>query len=151
MGLTVRLEGLDNVMQNLSKEIKAIEGRTIQGLIDACIIVWRDMEGDVPFDLGNLRASFFIVTSLGEHAGMEPKDAKMSTEHMVVVSGAKALTKGGSTPVAVMGFSANYAVFVHENMEAKFRSGKKPKFFENALKRNSQKILKTIAENAEIK
>jgi hypothetical protein len=46
-----------------------------------------------------------------------------------------------------IGFTANYAAYVHENIEADFkRKGSGAKFLEQALERNGKEILKTIAE-----
>jgi hypothetical protein len=50
-----------------------------------------------------------------------------------------------------MGFTANYAIFVHENMDAVFkRPGSGPKFLEKALERNQIKILKTIQTSTKL-
>ena len=51
-----------------------------------------------------------------------------------------------------MGFGANYAVFVHEAVDYNFKkAGSGAKFFEAALKRNKEAILKIIQENTLIK
>jgi hypothetical protein len=120
------LKGLEEVVRNLNREIKAIEGRSLKGLIRAAIIVRRDMDATpplVPIDTGNLRASWFV-----------------NPGHK------------GNNPFVTLGFSANYAVWVHELIGAKFqRPGAGAKFFQAALRRNKDKIIGVIAEEAKIK
>ena len=137
------IKGLDNVMKNLNAEIRAIEGRTGQGLIEAGILIRRDMDMTpplIPIDTGNLRQSWFST-----------------------------LFKKMSQIGIIIGFSSNYAVFVHENVDADFtsprwrqkkgkkkywytpRAGAGAKFFESSIKRNEKRILATIAKHAKIK
>lgn len=120
------VKGLNTVMNNLNKEITAIKGRTAEGLIESAVLVRRSMEETpplVPVDTGNLRQSWFTT-----------------------------LIKKAHKIGLIMGFSANYAVFVHENVDAKFsRPNAGAKFFESSIKRNEKNILRIIAERARIK
>ena len=130
----VYLKGVDQFMRNLNKEIKAIEGRTMKGLIKAAIIIRYDMDKTspmIPVYTNNLRGSWF--------ANPVPR----------WISGLAAI---------MMGFTANYAAYVHE-MIGPTTTGKKinwnrpgsgPKFFEASLKRNRHKILETIRVEAKI-
>jgi len=125
------LKGMDIVLSNLNKEIKAIEGRTMKGLIQGAIIIHTDMEKTpplIPIDTGNLRASWFTSTFReGRKFGL------------------------------TIGFGANYALFVHEMVDKGSkkinwsRPNSGPKFFEASLKRNKDLVLKEIADNAAIK
>ena len=168
MKKTVKLLGVDKMVKNLNKEVAAIEGRTLKGMILAAIIIRRSMETTspkIPIDLGNLRASFFIMTTEGELKDVEfkgPESSKLAADHSSLVSSVKAVIAGTGYPVLIMGFSANYAVFVHENMEARFyrpdapkgkkgRPGSGPKFFEAAIQRNKKGTLEIIAKHAKIK
>ena len=125
------IKGLDIVLSNLNKEIKAIEGRSMQGLIRAAIILRADMDTTpplIPIDTGNLRSSWFTTNF-----------------------------RQGTMFGLTMGFSANYAVFVHEMVDKGSkvinwsRPDSGPKFFEASLKRNKERILQEIADNATIK
>jgi len=125
------IKGMDIVLSNLNKEIKAIEGRSMQGLIRAAIILRADMDTTpplIPIDTGNLRSSWFTTNF-----------------------------RQGTMFGLTMGFSANYAVFVHEMVDKGSkvinwsRPDSGPKFFEAALKRNKERILQEIADNATIK
>lgn len=121
-----RVRGVDKVLRNLNREIKQIEGRTMKGLLRAAILVRRDMDRTeplIPIDTGNLRASWFT----------DPQYMK-------------------GRPVVRLGFSANYAWYVHEMVGANFqRPGAGAKFFEAALKRNQGKMLDVIRQEASIK
>ena len=81
----------------------------------------------IPLDTGNLRASWFTTTFRKfKNLGL------------------------------ILGFNANYAVFVHEMVDKGKginwkRPGSGPKFFEAALNRNHKQILQIIAKNASIK
>jgi hypothetical protein len=126
------IKGMDIMLSNLNKEIKNIEGRIMKGLIESAIIIRRSMDEVpplIPVDTDNLRGFWFTETI---------KDEKLIG--------------------LVMGFSANYAIFVHEMLDSV--NGKKinwgrpnsgAKFLEASLKRNTELILKTIRDNVEIK
>jgi len=79
----------------------------------------------IPVDTGNLRQSFFI------HSEFSP------------ISG----------PFVQLGFSANYAIIVHEMINAKnwSRQGSGAKFLENALDRNILEILYAIGKEVQIR
>lgn len=121
--------GIDKVMSNLRHELKQIEGRSLPGMIEAAGFIRRDMEDNdpkIPVDTGNLRASWFVTTIKGLQKGV------------------------------VMGFNANYAIFVHENVDDSGkrinwkRPGSGAKFFEKALYRNRERILEIIRKHAKI-
>ena len=117
------ITGFSKVMANLNAEIAAMEAASMKGLIRGTIIVQRSMETTpplIPLDLGNLRSSWF---NYGFRTGLGP--------------------------TRVIGFSANYAVFIHEDMKPKNfkRPGSGPKFLEYAIKRNQPEILAAIAGN----
>ena len=120
--------GLSAVLNNLNREIKALDGRIMKGLIRSAILVRRSTEETpplTPVDTGNLRASWF-TNPLG------PKTLQI-------------------------GYTASYAVFVHEMLDVGgrkinwSRSQSGPKWFEAALKRNRDEILKIIREETRFK
>ncbi len=128
-----RIKGFNEVMRNLNTEIRKIEGRTMQGLIGSAAYIRADMDHmipKIPVKTGNLRSSWFVTP----------------------YKGAK------KTIGLIMGFSANYAVYVHEMLESSLgnpinwsRPGSGPKFFEAAIKRNVNVILGIIKATAQIK
>lgn len=167
--MAVYLEGLEGVMKNLNKAVKHIEGKTLSGLIRGAIIIRRSMEDatpKVPVDTGNLRASFFVVTSKGGlntkgliqttnpewKTGKNVDVSKLGANHSSVVSSSLSEAKSAKYPVVILGFTANYAVFVHENYNAKNwnRTGSGPGFLQAAVKRSQGKIVAVIAEEAKV-
>lgn len=137
----VLLKGINKLMRDANAKIKLMGEATTKGLIESAILVRRDMDKTspkVPVDTRNLDASFFIVSSAGNVVGKSDE--------------AKSLISGGKAKVA-LGFSANYAVVVHEDTETKKnwnRPGSGPKFLEAALFRNKEEILKTIAKSIKV-
>jgi len=184
------IKGMDIVMSNLNREIKKLEVNSLQGTLEAAVIVRRDMDNTpplIPIDTGNLRASWFTVAGLrigkesagGHKLNFKGKDAgTMEAERALAITEYKAQATALLSQkklVVFLGFSANYAVFVHEMVDANFagdeskikrtkkgkvtqetkkytrRAGAGAKFFEAALKRNAPIILQTIGKKARIK
>lgn len=172
------IKGLNEVVRNLNKELKKIEGKTLKGLIRGGIIVLRDVELTsplTPVDLGNLRASRFLVTSksgisYGSNPTFYSKRSKkgrmmkrrnalsLSSNHQSVLSEATGMAQSKGRPTVYLGFSANYAAPVHE-MPTKRQSGNinwtRPgsggKFFEKAIDRNINKIIKVVQKEVKVK
>jgi hypothetical protein len=117
------IKGTDIVLRNLQREIQNIENRSLDGLIEAANMIRRDMDKTPPL----------IPVDLGN------------------LRASWSVTPLGKLAI-IVGFSANYAVFVHENVGAHFnRPGSGAKFFEASLKRNKNNILKIIQRKARIK
>lgn len=130
----MRIEGTEQVLQNMNAKINEIRGVTIGGLLAGGLVVQREAQKRVPVDTGNLRASAYT------RRAMEP--------------GEKAVE---------VGFEAAYAVFVHENMEQKLKgerrpSGRgvfwgprgRPKFLESALYDKMDEVLAAIRRRIEL-
>ena len=156
------IKGMDVVLANLNREILLMEERSNTGLIEAAILIRRDMDMTpplIPIDLGNLRASWFTVTGKGKGGEVEegagfsgPKAGDLQTDRQAAIAEGQAVASAYTGPMVMLGFSANYAMFVHENIGASFkRPGAGAKFFESALKRNKDAILQLIGTNASIK
>jgi hypothetical protein len=81
----------------------------------------------------------------------------MKKEHKMVKTLAESeISAQDDLHIVMMGYSANYAVHVHEgprgNLGANFkRPGAGVKWFEAAFNRNAKKILRVIAANARVK
>ena len=157
------VKGMDIVLANLNKEIAKIKGKSMAGMIESAILIRRDMEKTppkIPLRTGNLRASWFTVTSKSRPEGRALAGFKgegrgeMEKEHMAAAASGKQSL--GRQFGVIMGFSANYAVFVHEMVDRGGginwkRAGSGPKFLEAAMRRNAKKILGIIRRNATIK
>ena len=127
------IKGLNKVTKNLNRQISKIKNLSFEGLIDSAILIRRSMEETpplIPLDLGNLRASWFTSP--------------------IMIGMIKAL---------LIGFTAAYAPYVHEMLPSEkagriinwSRPGSGPKFFQSALNRNRNMILKILAKKAKIK
>lgn len=118
---------MNTVLSNLNRQIQRVEGRTVAGMLEGAAIIRRDMDKTeplIPVDRGYLRASWFATP----------------------------IRQGIMRRGVLMGFTANYSVFVHEEMEPENRNWKRPgsgpKFFEASIKRNGKKVLLAIQRNA---
>ena len=120
------LKGLDTVLKNLNREIKAIEGRSLKGMLLAVAEIRNDIDSIPPLvpvgETGNLRASWF-------------------SEPLMLPIGS----------AVIFGHSANYAAYVHELLGAHFqRPGAGPKWLQSHIRRTKERTLRIIAENARI-
>ena len=155
--MSTYVKGLDTVISNLNKELKNIEGKTLKGLIRGAIIIRRKMEfvpPVIPVDTGNLRASWFIVTTRSIQDGENPefkgeKAGELAANHTAVVKDVQRMVSG---KIAIgMGFTANYAAAVHEKIETKFRRpGSGAKFFQAAINNSMAEVINIVKEEAEI-
>jgi hypothetical protein len=163
MAAIPRLSGINEVMRNLNAEIQRIENRTMKGLILSAEQIRRRMESKtpyIPFDYGNLQSSWFIVTSKS-HIGARvapafkgPDAGVLMSFHSETLAEAKGMLSGVSQPVLIMGFTANYAAWVHEMIGKNInwsKEGSGPKFFQRAIEDKRDSILATIKREAQIK
>lgn len=136
------LKGIDKVARNLNKEIAKIENRSAKGLTVAALRIRRDSQKKTPVDEGNLRASAFTETF-----------------------------KTTTGPAVVVGYTAEYAPWVHEapgTLKGQPRPRKKgssadrgkfwdpqgkaePKFLEKSAKENEKNILEDIRKHVFVK
>ena len=161
-----KILGMERVIQRLHAEVVKIEGRTLAGLIEFAILIRRDMDYTPPLipvgDTGNLRHSWFVVTARkNEHRGQGSFTGKnasqLAADHGSVQEEAKGIARSFKYPVLIMGFSANYATFVHEMVgggEKRIswnRPGSGSKFLQASIRRNMKEGLGLIAKNARIR
>ena len=99
---TRKLTGVDQVIKNLNKEIVKIKGLSMKGLIQSAVLIRRDMDKTpplIPIDLGNLRASWYVVTGTGKgptkaSVFIGPDSSKMSAQHSSIVTQNKSKAMG---------------------------------------------------------
>ena len=158
------LKGLEEVNRNLNKELEAITARSMKGLIMAAAFIRNETEKTpplTPVDLGNLRASWFVVTASqvaagsGSHQFKGPKAGELSSSHASTVTESQGIVVSQSTAskkFLMMGYGVNYSGYVHEMIGANFkRPNAGPKWLESAIKRNTGKIVQIVKDNAQIK
>jgi len=160
------LKGKEQVEANLNKEIEGIRIRSLKGLINAAAHIRNKTENApplTPVDLGNLRASWFVATSTstprteGPHAFKGPHKAKFESQHAAMISegrGQMAAMTTKEKKFLMMGYSVNYAGFVHEFISEMTINWKRPgsgaKWLETHLKAESGKIVEIISEQANV-
>jgi hypothetical protein len=169
--------GFETVMNNLNIELERIGNASMRGLIECAIEIRRDTEKSspkTPVDLGNLRASWFVVTAGGKQpddrwntgfrndtstkrrkTNLEGSAAKFMSDRTSAISEmtmkAKSFLPAGKQAL-IMGYSANYALYVHENMAANFkRQGAGAKWFQESVYRNTGRMLGIIKKNIQVR
>jgi hypothetical protein len=170
-----KVRGFEDIMNNLNAQIALIENATTQGFFKAAAEIRRDTEKTspiTPLDLGNLRASWFVTSARStqgdkwsgkfvnssKNSTHKADASQMSADHANAIAESQAKWKASAKTRlkgVTMGYSANYAVYVHENLNANFRR-KQPamsgaKWFQSAVNRNSGKVLGIIAANVKLK
>lgn len=121
MASRVYFTGLKRVMSNLNKEINGIKGRTKAGLMYAALVIRRRSQQLTPVDTGNLKGSAYT----------------------------QAWQAPGGNPGAEIGFTASYAVFVHE-VQASHKGKGQWKFLETAVKEKAAEVVKIIQRYARV-
>jgi hypothetical protein len=181
-----RIDGLKELQTELRKQGLLIHKRAEVGLVQGGLKVRRDAVKNTPRRTGNLRNSAHIttrdneVTVPGEFKGSN--SAELSSQHnseiTEVKSAVKKRVRRGRVQAIAVGFSAVYALVVHENPNAGAagfdpdassvylageRKGRKKraddvhsakggwKFLENAIKENTKFILQQVAKAVRIK
>jgi hypothetical protein len=165
------VKGFDEVIKNLNIEILAIRNRTSGGLVKAAALVRNETEtgeARTPVDLGNLRASWFVVTAKSVPVGRGvarfngPKLGRLLNDHVSTIQEAQATVRAaGKENIFIMaGYSAHYAVYVHEMVGANFKrkgrgksKGKNAtfKWLQRAFVKHKDNMLRIIRDNAKIK
>lgn len=116
----VTLIGKDEVLANLNKAIKEIKGRNLHGMTVAANLIKTESEKLTPVATGNLKGSHYLEDNAN------PDD-----------------------PIVEVGVTAEYGVYVHENLEAQHTNGQ-AKFLETAIKENVDMVLKVIQNRVEV-
>lgn len=125
--------GLQEILANLNQQIAGIEGRSMAGLMEAGLKIEAASNNRAPSEYGNLRGSSYVRRDLGGALSVE------------------------------IGYTAEYAVFVHENLEMKLRGEERQsglgvywgpqgenKFLEKTLRNNESAILNIIRHHASV-
>jgi len=151
---------VENLIRNLNKQVTKMEDRSLQSLISAAALIRRSADSQspkIPVDLGNLRKSWFTVTSNQKViAGKSPnftgkQTAKLSASHAAAIRHNMGVLKRTKGPAVRFGFSAFYSTIVHEMQGVTWsRKGSGPKYLEASLKRNKDEIMKIIQKGVKI-
>lgn len=155
------LKGIEKAVKAIQKDLnKRVDEVSEAGLIKASILIRNSMAKQspiIPVDLGNLNASWYVITKGRKDVAtrfVENKRSRINfaSDHSAVTSKASSKVETSPTPLLIMGFSARYAMAVHEGVSSKGNAFKYnlpqsgAKFFESALWRNKEKIVEIIAK-----
>lgn len=174
----IRWQGLDTVLRNLNKQTGIIQGKTRRGMTIVALKIRRDAVKLTPIQTGNLRASAYTivgggitrpeVNSTSDFVSSDKSGRQVAAEHQSVIDSKKRPQKN---PYAIIGFTAHYALAVHERLKAagrRIRAGRikvglgnkmvtiqdaqigQAKFLEEALIKNNRFIIKTLKETVRI-
>ena len=119
MAKLVRITGMSQVLSNMKTATKDIGLDIGRRLKTAGLFVQRESQKIVPVDLGNLH----------------------NTARTDNIGG-----KGFKADVVVhYGTGADYAVYVHENLDARHKPGKRAKYLEAIFREKKDEIFKIVA------
>jgi len=117
-----RLEGLNQVVANLNKEVRGIRGRTKTGMWLAGLYIKGAALPLTPVDTGNLRQSAYVT------AGEGP---------------------GG--PGVEIGYTASYAIYVHE-IDKNYRApGTGWQYLTKAVRMSKKAVLDIVRRTARVR
>lgn len=130
LDVKVRLEGMEQVLLRMNREIDEIEGATLGGLLAGGLIVQAQAQRDVPVERGNLRASAYTRPSgkLSVDVGFEAAYALFVHENLEMK------LKGQPRP---------------SGLGVYWGPRGKAKFLEHALRDKEDEVIKAIAMRAD--
>ena len=115
------VQGVIEIQKAFNSHKKRSAKGLLVGLYQGGLFLQRESQKEVPVDTGALRAS------------------------------ARTRAHGtGFNVYVTVSYGQNYAIYVHENLEARHKPGKKAKFLEDPLRAKRKRIAEIIAEFAEI-
>lgn len=117
-----KVTGLQAVLGNLKRVKGDVANGVERGVVKAGLALQRASQKVVPVDTGNLKGSAFTKK---EGTGFETD--------------------------AIVGYTAGYAIFVHEDLEAQHAEGKQAKFLEGPARELAPQLVEIIRKEAQIK
>ena len=128
----MKVSGLDEAINSINGEIGKIEGLAQAGLWEAGLKILRQAQIRLKDSVitGNLRASGYARAENNFDRPMAEVDASKN----------ESVPSDRLPPIGVeIGFTANYALYVHENM-----GGRSPKFLEGVIMDNRAEIVEIV-------
>lgn len=177
----IELKGLNKVVKELNTKTLALSDGCLSGLVQGGLLIRREAQKNTPVVTGNLRNSAYVQSSkgtVGPATGFKGKAAaKEYTRYTRSVLHSASEISGAKGLMVIVGFTASYAAYVHENPRAGNTGGVSPKgvsyapkskkwrgkrvsqrirfstvggykFLERALKDNMARIVKLVAASA---
>ena len=116
----IKIIGVNKVIGNLKKSKLVTAAGVERGLKRAGLFLQRESQRVVPVDTSNLKGGAFT-----RNVGGSGFDADV-----------------------VVGYVADYAVYVHENLQASHKPGKQAKYLEQPAREKKGELIKIIREEA---
>lgn len=132
----LQVRGVAAAVDQLNREAGKVKGLTRKAIIKCALEIKRDAVIRAPIDTGNLRSSAFCAWGSGSQSSgafQGDKAADLQSGHTALVNKANA-SLSSLLPEAIVGFTANYALYVHEDGQR--RNWKGVKFLERAITEN---------------
>ena len=134
----ITIDGIEEALADIDKVVNDIGDAAKVGLWDAGLQVIGSAQKRLKPSVitGNLRASAYVRNSSSTN---RPDEQYLNTQKNEPIPSDQIPNIG-----VEMGFTALYALYAHENM-----NGRAPKFLENAISENKERIIKIIKKRAE--
>lgn len=120
MASLVKVNGVNAILRALDKSDAKVAAATARGLKKAGLVLQRESQKIVPIDTGALKNSAFT----------------------------RATGAGFDTEV-IVGYTQEYAIYVHEDLNARHAPGKEAKFLEGPARRLQTRLARVVAAEAE--
>lgn len=150
--MSISVTGLKNVNRNLKRLDERTKAGVRRGLIKAGFLIKGTSQNLTPVDTSNLKASHYV---LWQGAAITPAAWKGEDREVIQrlkESQAQAYSEGlqkvGPFNI-VVGVSAYYAVYVHEDLQAFHKVGT-AKFLQKAVDQNRSMILRIVQREARV-
>lgn len=134
----MRIDGLDEAMKEINSRISKFKNISQAAFWEVGLKVQASAQRRLTPSVvtGNLRASAYTRSARQLERLDDSRIDPLKNE---------AVPTGGLGPIGVeIGFTADYGIFVHENME-----GRSPKFLENPVMENRDRIVKIIQQRSQ--
>lgn len=136
--MSVRVDGLEEAIDSLNKRIKRVKDISNAGFWEAGLKIMRAAQLRLRASVitGNLRASGYVRNNMTQ---LRPEPERLLGDKSLEVPSDQLPGIG-----VELGFTAMYALYVHENME-----GRSPKFLEGVIRQNEDDIVRIIERRVE--
>ena len=124
MAKMLKITGMKTVLKKTLMANSLIGVALARGLKRGGLFLQRESQRVVPVDTSNLKNSAFTRNIGGESF------------------------TGGNKPDVIVGFTADYASYVHEDLDAAHKRGKIAKFLERPAREKRKQILSIVVEEA---
>lgn len=144
----IRIDNLEEVLDDLNKEVGKVLHRTLKGLVAGGLVMQRGSQKRTPVDTGNLRASAFTIWGTKTTTtipAMKGPDAGIEETRFQTITSERThgLSKNPWKPEVEVGHTASYAVYVHEDLTARHYTGM-AKFLVRAAREDRAQIMAAV-------